>query len=258
MTNKEPEPDEGIFLVEGSSLSISNISFRIEPDGKITTSPVEIGLRIDVCPIWFAIAFEQVQPAKAAADEIQAARERHDDAGIGTALKHELHAGLQSIVAAGIALDAFYSLVKPLSGVPAATQRSWSKNRTARYKQMAETFKVAFALKQNQCEQISDILKDVLAFRDMAVHPDQITRSPALHPELNKMVDRRFAIFRFYNSREILKYSLAVVVQLARREIAGDLEKVCQNLLSAIESVHCAWDKEFGPLIGREVIGDGR
>lgn len=249
MAVDQPKPDPGIFIVEGGSISLSSISFWIDSDGSVKSSPVEVSLRTDVCPIWLGIALDQVLAARAAAEDIQAAREKRDDSAVGGALTRELNAGMQVAVAAGIALDAFYSLVKPYAGIPSATQRSWSKTRTARHKQMSETFRVAFRLREGQHEKVAGMLGDVLKWRDMAVHPNQVSTAPALHLELNKMVDRRFATFRYPNSRDVLKYSLALIIQLARRESAGDLSNLCVALVRQVEPLRETWDAEFGALL---------
>ena len=167
------------------------------------------------------------------------------------ALQKEFISGMQAIMASGVAIDAYYASVKDHIELPEDMMKAWRKNRTARYKQFAEVFKRAFSLRQETFENLREFLKQSMEFRNKAVHPEYGTTVPLLHVELNKVSDWRYAVFRFYNAKAIVGFTLSVIYQTASKLLADKNDRLrtyCEELIANIDPILKVWTDKYGKL----------
>jgi hypothetical protein len=111
---------------------------------------------------------------------------------------------MQAIMAAAIALDAFYAVIKTKAEIPETLIKKWKVNGTARYKQLSEVLRQAFMLKKEESALLQESLKEIFRFRDLAVHPRAENEAPVFHPEIHVGVEWRFACFRAENAALIV------------------------------------------------------
>jgi hypothetical protein len=247
--SSDTQPDPGIFLTKGGQLSIPSFTLSLDQDGKITGDPITLHLGIDVCPVWLRIAIEHLGQTRSAANKLQEARQHDDAQSIAAALELEYRHGMQAIVASGIALDSYYASIRSFAKISGETVNSWRDNRTSRYKQIAETLRVAFKLDPKTTKLLRKVLKQNLKLRDMAVHPKQGTYPPALHVELNKVVAWHYATFRHHNAKAIVATSIQLVFETARqseRASSSRLSKYCDTLALSKPIIYSSWQAACG------------
>ena len=249
MTEKD-NPNEGLFIVEGGELSISGMTFTINEKGEINLEPAAIRLRLDVCPEWLEIAIDHLETNTLSAEDIQNALKIKDDKIIGEALKKEFRYGMQSIVASCTAVEAFFEIICELANIPDDLKDSWRKNRTPKYARIAEAIKIAFNINNKTVEKIREYLKESFSYRDKAVHPHQDFMPPALHPELNRVVDIKFVLFRHYNARTILHTTLSLIYQLCRYDKIKkkEIKTYSKQLLGKLKPIVEIWESNYGTL----------
>jgi hypothetical protein len=98
---------------------------------------------------------------------------------------------MQAVMAAAIAIDAFYALIQTHVQLPSSLITQWRTIRTARYTQVTEVLRRAFHLKQKGTAALRQNLKEIYRLRDLAVHPSGKIEAPILHPEIDVSVEWR-------------------------------------------------------------------
>jgi hypothetical protein len=111
---------------------------------------------------------------------------------------------MQAVMAAAIALDAFYAILQPHVALPPTLVERWRTGRTARFSQVTEVIRRAFRLKPKGTAELRENLREIYRVRDLAVHPSGKIQAPIYHPELNVGVEWRFAYFRVSNAELIV------------------------------------------------------
>jgi len=248
----ELQPDPGVFLVKGDTVSVPSLTLSVNEQGEIEASPIYLHVGIDMTAYWLDIAYKHLLATEAAHKKLMIAKEKKDDEKISRYLKKESIAGMQSIMAAGIALDAYYASVKEHVDIPKETIDIWREKSTARYKQISEVLRMGFRLKPPNSKSLRDILKQNFKFRDKAVHPSPGTAAPLLHVELNKVTDWRYATFRYYNAKAIYGLSLSIVFETSIKpdpKVADTLKAFCEKLMPRIKPLERKWKKRFGDLL---------
>jgi hypothetical protein len=246
------KPDPGVFLVKGDTVSIPSFTMSVNEQGELEASPVYLHVGIDMTAYWLDIAYKHLLATETAHKKLMLAKEEKDNEKISRYLKKESIAGMQSIMAAGIALDAYYASVKEHVDIPQATIDIWRKKSTARYKQISEVIRMGFRLKPASSKRLRDILKQNFKFRDKAVHPSPGTAAPLLHAELNKVTDWRYATFRFYNAKAIYGLSLSIVFKTSIKQdskVDDSLKAFCEKLIPRIKPLERKWKRRFGDLL---------
>jgi hypothetical protein len=243
--------DPGIFLTKGMKVSIPSFSISVSDDGKVSSDPVTLHTGLDMCPYWIGIAYEHLIDTELAHNELMAAKDGKEDAGIGTSLQKEFVSGMQTIMAAGVAIDAYYGSVKRHIEIPKDLTKTWREKGTGRHKQIAEVLRRAFPMSTESGKKLRDILKQNLTFRDRAVHPEYGTTAPQLHVELNKVTDWRYATFRFSNAKTIAGLTLSIIYQTAsnphKKKYPG-LKKYCEELIVDLAPLLKKWTDRYGEL----------
>lgn len=172
---------------------------------------------------------------------------------MGNALQQEFVHGMQTIMASGVAVDAFHTDIKRFVDIPKETTVGWRKNKTARYKQIAEVLRQAFHLEQENSNLLGGVLQQNFRLRDDAVHPQQGTSEPELHIEFKQKTDWRYARFCFRNAKDVLNKTLRIVWRLINK-VQDDsfpnveLRQHCEVLRQKTQSVAEQWEAKFGSL----------
>ena len=144
----------GIFILEGMTLAIPKFTLSMADDGSVS-GDMSVELRYDACLAWCAIALDHRAQLKGRlADRKAAWSEGEDDPRRGPTLEAEFRSAMQAVVAAATSVDALYDIVRGHAQVSAETVAKWSKNRTARHKQVSETLRSAFKIRPDQAEAI--------------------------------------------------------------------------------------------------------
>ena len=178
----EHRQSRGIMVV-GGDLRISEFTISIGEDGKPSAGAPRVELRTDMWPFWLEEAIEEAVIASEVANQIPAVVEQLEDAleaggatesiygDLTQLVSRELRASMRAITSCAFAIDALYATVNARSPTH-PHQAAWTKNRTARNVQVADTFRYhlqigdATSVKEIPIPCISD-----LQYRDWAVHP---------------------------------------------------------------------------------------
>jgi hypothetical protein len=139
---------------------------------------------------------------------------------------------MQAIMAAAIALDAFYSRIQTYIQLSPLLVQQWRDKRTARYSQITEVLRLGFNLKPKGTATLRQNLKEIYRFRDLAVHPSGKTQAPVLHPEMEVGVEWRFAHFRAQNAELIVNSATGMLWDLANngKPMTNDIRKYMEAL----------------------------
>lgn len=111
-------------------------------------------------------------------------------------LDEEVNSSMQAIMAAAIAIDAFYAVIQEHVKIPSILRDQWIAKKTARYAQVTEVIKRAFLLKPDKVVALKGRLKQLYKLRDHAVHPSGNMQVPEEHPELHVAMDPWLIRFR--------------------------------------------------------------
>jgi hypothetical protein len=205
----------GIFISRGMSITIPSFSIRIREDGQIDGDPITLHVRFDVCPTWIQVAKRHLDVALRAKDQRNEVWTGKDENAKAKALEAEFESSMQAIMAAAIAWDAVYAILREHVTVPPAMSEKWRNGRTARYTQVAEVIRRAFSLKPKGSALLRKNLKALYSYRDMAVHPSGKIAAPLLHPELDVGMEWRFVYFRARNAEMAVLGAAAMLWDLA-------------------------------------------
>lgn len=206
----------GVFISRGMTLTIPDggLILSIDPEGK-TDSSLTLHVHFDVCPTWCQLALQHLEKARQAREERVAAWSANNEELKGKTLEREFEASMQAIMAAAVALEAFYAVVQQSVQLPPSLVDRWRNGRTARYSQITEVLRRAFKLKPKGVAVLRQNLREIYKFRDLAIHPSGKIEAPVHHPELDVGVEWRFAYFRATNAEGIVMAATAIVCDLA-------------------------------------------
>lgn len=241
------------FLVKGDILSIPNLTFSVGDNGKLELQPITLYTGSDMCLHWLRLAYNHLLMTEEASNALIEAKKRSNNDEIGNALNLEFSSGMQAIMASVIAIDAFYASVKEHVVISAETAQAWHDNGTARYKQVAEVFRLAFRLDNADTQSLRKVIKRLFYFRNRAVHPSSKALALALHPQLGKATNWWYAAFCFQNAKMAFSLAFRIVVRSAgspRKEdyVNLDLAKYCRALVVKTKPLIDAWEERYGGL----------
>jgi hypothetical protein len=229
----------GIYVTRGMTVSISNISLRIRDDGELEGDPITLHVRFDVCPTWIQIAKRHLDNAVAAREDRKRAWSGTDEEAKAQALETEFEASMQAIMAAAIAWDAAYAVLREHVAIPPAMVEKWRKGRTARYTQVSEVVRRAFTLKPKGASALRANLKEIYRYRDLAIHPSGKIEAPMLHPELDLGMEWRFVYFRATNAELAVLAAAAMLWDLAHNGRSKDpkVTEYQKNLATRLQEI---------------------
>lgn len=203
----------GIFIKKGMRVGIGALTVSVDEHGRQRSS-LDLHIHFDVCPTWLGLASRHLAEAQVRAAERNAAWQGNDGAFKASALEREFEASMQAIMAAAVAVDAFYGVIQKAAEVPKALRDTWKRKKTARRKQVAEVLRIAFGIEPKDFPVVRNILKNIYTLRDMAVHPKGELAPALLHPELDVGVEGRFYYFRYVHAKQIVDETRALIYQL--------------------------------------------
>lgn len=237
---------KGILITDGADFTIHGLQIRFDQEG-VHASHAGTSLRLDVCRHWLRIAVAHVADAAAANRDLLEADSSGGDANLGLILEREFRSSMQATVSATIALDAFYAAVKDRIVVPQDQISGWRKNRTARWKQIAEVFRLAFGLSNRAVVEVGKPLKEAFKYRDWAVHPPAARQGPVLRDDIHVGVEWRLVAFRYKKAATIVQMALALVNKMLKKEHPEPeaLAKYCEGLRPAVDALIEAWSREY-------------
>jgi len=229
----------GIYITRGMSISIPSFSIRIREDGEIEGDPITLHVRFDVCPSWIQIAKRHLDAALAAKGNREIAWQGTDENAKAQTLEVEFEASMQAIMAAAIAWDAAYAVLREHVKIPPSTLEKWRNGRTARYTQVAEVVRRAFTLKPKGASMLRNNLKELYRYRDLAVHPSGKIEAPLLHPELSLGMEWRFVYFRATNAELAVMAAAAMLWDLAHNGKSKDpkISEYQKTLASRLQEI---------------------
>lgn len=186
----------GVLITRGITPAIpaGGLTVSLDAEGRQTLSCI-LHVNFDVVPTWISLALLHLKNAAEARSNRNQAQIENINIDLGIALDREFEASMQAVMAAAIAIDSFYAILKNHVKLPAELTTEWREKRTARHAQVTEVIKRAFALKPQGVRFLRQNLKELYKMRDQAVHPSSKFEAPVLHPELNVGVEWRFVYF---------------------------------------------------------------
>jgi hypothetical protein len=236
---------KGVYVTEGAEFTIHGFQITLGADGP-EASISSVSLRQDLCRHWLRIAVEHVKDAVAANNDLRDAEARGQDTELSLPLELEFRASMQAIVSAAIAFDAFYAAVKDRISIQKTQTDEWRKNKTARWRQMAEVFRVGFVLDHDRATKTRESLRVLSMYRDWAVHPPVDKKEPILHPDIHRSVEWRFVAFRRKNAVALTQGAISIIHTLSSKpNAASELGKYCGPLHRAIDDIAQTWIREF-------------
>jgi hypothetical protein len=134
---------------------------------------------------------------------------------------------------------------------------AWRKNRTARHAQISEVLRLAFDIGPESFDQLRTGIKEIIRFRDLAVHPSSKPKTPILHPALNAHVEWRFVAFSSDNAQKATSLSLGIIGQLLQRpkKRFPALVEYCEGCKTWVDPIVAAWESKLGLLWQRADTG---
>lgn len=201
-----PKPG-GIRWFGGGDFRIANLALKVGDDGTASLDEVRVELRTDMWPYWLEEAIDAAVLASGFAEQIPALVEQRDAAEDPKPTEHEidqlvfgeLKASMRAITSSAFAIDAFYASVKERSPQHPDADK-WRQRRTAREKQVTETFRYHLRIRKDAVEEIKRRVSEIFRFRDCAVHPGAKFQQPEYRDDINLLVDWHFVAFRRANA----------------------------------------------------------
>jgi hypothetical protein len=245
----DSEAFSGILVIRGTQpiIPVGGLVIGYDENGQCTSS-LKLLLHGQVFHLWLEIALTHLIESKKNTDILLLKKQEakaNGNSPIFSELELEFIHGMQSIVASATAIDAFYATVKNHVQIPKDQSKAWGKKRTARYKQISETFKVAFKLNPELTNKLQNSLKEIYGFRDLAVHPPSEAVEAVLHPELQVGVEPRFIKFGSHNAKEIFTGVCSIIEELLKIGYAKKHLKInasCEGWLLLLETKQRKWE----------------
>jgi len=208
----------GIFISRGMTLSVP-VGGMVVGTGaeEFVIKSLTLQIRFDVCPTWIELSLNHTArsiDAKNHRDKIWAAGNEEAKA---PALEREFEHSMQAMMAAAIAIDAFYAVLAQHVYLPPSVLANWRTKRTSRYAQVTEVIRRAFKLKPSGTAGLRQNLKEIYRTRDLAVHPSGKIEIPVHHPELDLGVEWRFAYFRSSNAVLVNETATWIIWELCKK-----------------------------------------
>lgn len=246
------KPDPGLFITKGMKGSIEKFSLSMGYDGSVNQNKMVFHTGLDMSPYWLNIAWNCLLKTERYHKKILNEVNAENQSKLGLHLQNEFQNGMQTIMAACIAMDAYYATIKEHASIPNDLLNKWKENKTARYKQISETLKRTFTIPEETFLQMRVSLEQSFKLRDKAVHPKSGTDLPVLHPEANIISDWRFSAFRYANSKAVVQNILGFIYLTTYLKIPPTkkaLKVIAEKHRNEIKPIVKKWDTRYGNLL---------
>jgi hypothetical protein len=238
----------GVLITKGMKIAVPVGGMKISLNSQ-EEMQVNVVVHYDVCPKWLEISLEHLLEAEKSKKSLTIAWNKNKENKIDF-LEEEFTFSMQSIMAASIAIDAFYSSIKEFVEIPQSLTEIWRKKRTSRHAQIGEVLRRAFILKPNGTKNLRKFLQDIFKLRDLAVHPSGKLEEPILHPELDVAVEWRFVYFSYERAKNILMATLEIMWQLINSKNVTNpkITDHCKSLIQLLAPVYEKWKCNYGSI----------
>ena len=191
----------GVLIFKGMNVGVLPGDFSISVDENgATKSNLVLSTSYNVIPIWLRIASDNLVLAKLASENIKNNWTDVPDHQ-KSLLILELSPSMQVIIACGIALDAFYDMLRPYAKLTHSDINKWKINKTSRAKQIIEVVRRVYKLNGETLSQFNTTISQIIKFRDMGVHPSSELKNACTRPDLLVGIDWKFSAYRFSNAQ---------------------------------------------------------
>lgn len=203
----------------------------------------------DVYPLWLQSAITQARLSETAAEELDSVWDGHGDDSTARAVEREMVAAMGCIVACAAAIDAFYGSIRDRCHNKGAQVAHSQRKGRARERIILATFQQRFALPNEVLPGIMQPLKDVFAFRHMALHAHGRPEEPVLHPRLHVGMSRKHVIFRAENATVATSFALTVLAWLTTRphQRYPELRRHCGYAREWLQPLVNDWETDHSP-----------
>lgn len=229
---------QGVLLFQGMTVGFlpGDLEISIDETGN-TNSSVILSTSYNVIPIWLRIANDNFLAAKAASEAV--AREWCENPDKQKSLLvAELAPSMQVIVSCGIALDCLYDTLKPYAKISQADIDKWKLKGTGRGDQIAEIVRRVFKIKGNVLRAFKKSIKEIVKFRDGAVHPTNEIKRSCARPDIPVGVDWRFAAYKFANASNCFDATVQMFTYLYENKCnEGDANQAIENIFLALQEL---------------------
>ena len=237
-----------IFISRGITPIIKSGDLKITLNENGTDDMnVTLSLKFDVCPIWLKISVDHLIQAKEWNTKCVEVFKGNDNVLKSESIENEFEHSMQAIIAMAIAYDAFYASLKDKEIIFKNITDIWKKNRTARHKQVSETIRKGFKIKPNGAKILSQSVKEIYRFRDMAIHPLSNIEQAVMREDLGIGVEWRFACFTYLNSKLIVNEGLKRMKELVSSNAYTNekLKIYCTSMLALIDPMIKAYEQNI-------------
>lgn len=228
----------GVLIFKGMTVGFlpGDLEISVDDAGN-TNSKVILSTAYNVIPIWLRVADDNLSASRSASEAIE--REWCDNPDKQKALLvAELAPSMQVIVSCGIALDSLYDLLRPHAKISQADIEKWKKNGTSRGDQIAEIVRRVFKIKGDTLKAFKRNIKNIVKFRDKAVHPTNKIRRSCIRPDLPVGVDWWFSAYKFSNASICFDSTMKMFIYLYENESANqDVDEAVENIILALQEL---------------------
>ena len=229
---------QGVLIFQGMTVGFlpGDLEISIDEAGN-TNSKVILSTSYKVIPIWLRVANDNVTASKTASEALK--QEWCDDPDKQKALLvAELAPSMQVIVSCGIALDSLYDLLRPHAKISQADIDKWKEKRTSRGDQIAEIIRRVFKIKSETLKEFKKGIKNIIKFRDMAVHPTNEIRRSCVRPDVPVGVDWLFSAYKFANASNCFTSTMQMFVYLYEQKCkVQKVDNAIENIFLALQEL---------------------
>lgn len=245
---------KGILILKGHQVGVSKFSISIdEKTGQLSGSDLQLETGLDMSIMWLRIMLNQLTQSDRCYQHLLEAHAADNDKKLAAEATKDFDASMQTIIAAGAALDSFYVSLRDRTNIPQGTLDQWAgkknKNgkRTARWKQQAEVIRRAFKVSGEQAKNLRKMISEITRYRDWATHPDSKMALPVLYPEIQRGIDQRLFLFRNHNARGIAFMTLRIISQCCQATIQQneEIERYQKSIQSEIKRLANRWHRRY-------------
>jgi len=226
----------GVLIFKGMTAGFLPDDLVISIDNKEESKAI-LSTSYNVIPIWLKIGYDSLKESKIASENISA--KWNDNPELQKELlMAELASSMQVAVACGIALDALYDTLNSFYEVPLETIERWRTNRSSRAKKIIEVIKLTYKPKPHILKNFSACIKEIMKFRDLAVHPSLELKNSVYRDDIHVGVDWKFSTYQYLNVKRFLTNTIHMIDYLHEHKSGiPEVDASISNVIEAIEEL---------------------
>jgi hypothetical protein len=215
-----------------------DFTISVDESGK-TEANLVLSTAYNVLPLWIRIAHDSLTQARFASEKVANNWGESDDSN-KELLISELEPSLQVFVACGIALDALYDQLRPHAKLSEEELKKWRdcSTKTGRADHIAEVIRRVYKLDNEMFSKFKLHIKEIIKYRDLAVHPSLQLRNYCTRPDIPVGVDWKFSAYRFSNSEKCLTSTMRMLGHLYENKCGNEqVDKQLHNVFLALQEL---------------------